>query len=274
MRMWFAKNGGGYFVCPSCKYACSTLLPALDDKMAYDAIIHDVRESGLHLLRKKNFDLLFRKMVSLQAPGNFLLEVGSGHGWFLEIARNSYHVVGIEPEDLMVQRSVNAGLPVRHGLFPQSLESGECFDLIVFNDTFEHLPDVKNCLEACRMHLNEGGLLVLNLPNSDGMIYNISKVLARLGLTSFFERMWQKDLPSPHLHYFNHANLRKLLKNFGFTELAFGYLDSFILSGLKERIMMCKNFPFAAKISAYLIAVTLYPVWSISKDIMYIIAKK
>ena len=263
-----------HFVCKKCKYACSSLLPAFHDEQAYDAIDSDLREIGLFSLRKKNFDQLFGEIISNKASGASLLEIGSAHGWFLEIAKQQYHILGIEPERKMVEYAVNLGLPIRHGFFPEVLQPDERFDIIVFNDVFEHISNVKESLKVCWAHLNKGGLLVLNLPNSRGVIYMLSKMMIKLGFPYFFERMWQKDLPSPHLHYFEHTNLSLLLKNCGFTEIAFGYLEVFHFQGLKERIMACKNNPFYAKIFAYAAAVVLYPLRFLSKDIMYLIVQK
>jgi len=174
----------------------------------------------------------------------------------------------------MAEGSINRGLSVRRGFFPQVIQPHERFDIIVFNDVFEHLPDVLETLEACRVHLNDEGLLVLNLPNSKGLIYNISKILKKLGLTYFFERMWQKNLPSPHLHYFNHGNLNTLLNNSGFTELTFGYLDVFYFKGFFDRIMAIKNVPKYVKFLAYAGVVIILPLRLVSNDIMYLIARK
>jgi len=51
-------------------------------------------------------------------------------------------------------------------------------------------------------------VLVLNLPTSGGSLYRVAKLLCRFGAKGFFERLWQRNLPSPHLHYFDDRNLR------------------------------------------------------------------
>lgn len=89
------------------------------------------------------------------------------------------------------------GLPVRPGYFPDALTPDESFDAIVFNDVIEHIPDIASALDACNARLSENGLLVLNLPNSRGFFYRLSKIFARLGWRNPFNRLWQKDLPSP-----------------------------------------------------------------------------
>lgn len=246
----------------------------MDYEQTYNVIDDDLREAGLSSLRKKNFEQLCRKITMIKAPGASLLEVGSAHGWFLEIAQRSYRILGIEPERRMVELSLNRGFPIRPGSFPGALQYGEQFDIIVFNDVFEHLPNVQEALKTCHSHLKEQGILVLNLPNSNGLIYILARAMIRLGIGCFFERIWQKNLPTPHLHYFNRENLRKILDNFGFSEVTFGYLDVFHFKGLKERLMACKNFPYYAQIFALTICAIFYPVMSMARDNMYLIAKK
>jgi hypothetical protein len=44
-----------------------------------------------------------------------------------------------------------------------------------------------------KTHLNQNGLLVINLPSSDGIFYRLGALLCRLGMPVFFNQMWQKD---------------------------------------------------------------------------------
>ena len=48
----------------------------------------------------------------------------------------------------------------------------------------------------------------------------------------FLKKFWQKDLSSPHLHYFNLSNLISLLKNNGFDIKTKGSLSTLRLTGL------------------------------------------
>ena len=77
---------------------------------------------------------------------------------------------------------------------------------------FEHLPDPAGAIRAAEQLLAPGGLIVINLPSSRGVIYKLAGLFARVGLPGPFERMWQKGLPSPHLSYFSPANLDLLVQ--------------------------------------------------------------
>lgn len=168
---------------------------------------------GLEDLRRRNFELLLAEIGKLlPLAGTRVLEVGCARGWFLEAARNQgASVLGIEPVEADARAAESAGMTVRRGLFPAAAAGLGPFDLIVFNDVFEHLPDPAEAVRAAEALLAEGGMLVINLPSSRGTIYGLARVLQRMGLPGPFERMWQKGLPSPHLSYFSPSNLEMLI---------------------------------------------------------------
>jgi hypothetical protein len=62
-----------------------------------------------------------------------------------------------------------------------------------------------------------------------------------VGWRSPFERLWQKDLPSPHVHYFRPANLERLVAMHGFERVHAGELPSLRAKGLLERIRCAGN---------------------------------
>ena len=76
------------------------------------------------------------------------------------------------------------GFPVEDGFFPQDLADRGPYDIIAFNDVFEHLPDPARVLQAVEQLLRPGGIAVLNLPTSDGFLYNAAALLDRIGLAT------------------------------------------------------------------------------------------
>jgi len=222
--------------CTRCGYEAAALAVAINEAQAHSAIDEAQREASLKALRTENF----RDIVGWarqQAPSaRTLLDVGSAHGWFLEAAAPHFSVAGVEPDAEVGGRAIARGLPVRLGYFPDALQPGEQFDVIVFNDVIEHIPPIRSALEACHARLNPGGILILNLPNSRGLFYRLSKVFAAAGLRGPFERMWQKDMPSPHVHYFNPENLTKLLESMGFQRSFASELPAIKAEGLYQRI--------------------------------------
>lgn len=222
--------------CPACRYESAALSVAINKHTDVE-IDEAEREAALKAIRLENFRAIVHYAKRHARPGSrSLLDVGSAHGWFLETARAHFDVLGIEPDAAVGARAAARGLPVRAGFFPDVLEEGERFDAIVFNDVIEHIPDIRSALGACRQHLNDEGILILNLPSSRGFFYRFSKCVARLGWRMPFERLWQKDMPSPHVHYFSPANLARLVAGQGFDLVDCAELPALRARGLRERL--------------------------------------
>lgn len=222
--------------CGSCGYEAAALTVAINEAQAHATIDEAQREASLKALRMENFATIVGWAREQAPAARTLLDVGSAHGWFLEAAAPYFKVTGVEPDAEVGGKSIARGLPVRLGFFPDALAANERFDVIVFNDVIEHIPPIRAALQACHQRLNPGGILILNLPNSRGLFYRLSKVFAALGLRGPFERMWQKDMPSPHVHYFNPANLTKLVEGMGFELRFSSELEAIKADGLYERI--------------------------------------
>jgi SAM-dependent methyltransferase len=214
----------------------STLKPIFDDRPMEEMFDWDQRQSALVDLRKANFERLLDLIEAVTPAPARLLDVGCAEGWFLEAAqRRGYKIEGIEPDQRMAE-AVGTRFVVRNGFFPEVLSSSDKFDVITFNDVFEHLPDVNKSIAACHRHLTDNGILVFNLPNALGGLYRISRLLKGLGFKGPFSRMWQENYPSPHLTYFNPVTLRGLAVKNAFEERLASELPPFEMAGLWSRI--------------------------------------
>ncbi len=189
-----------------------------------------------------------------------MLDVGCAHGWFIEACIDRYDVTGIEPDVAVAAATSARGLPVKNGFFPQVLRKGELFDVIVFNDVLEHIPDVNAVLCACREHLSDHGIVVVNAPSRKGALYALAGALAKSGMTGPFDRLWQEGLPSPHVHYFDGSSIENLALKNGFLLEQTMALPSVSLSGLYDRIH-CAGQVNALKAAALTMAVAMaYPL--------------
>lgn len=264
-----------HHVCPDCSYERASLTPGINRQETHKTVDEEAREVGLKTLRQSNFAKLVRVLKQVRPGRGRLLDVGCAHGWFLEATANSFDALGIEPDEAVYKATAARGLPIRLGYFPTVLRDDEKFDIIVFNDVFEHIPDSEQVLAACHDRLTDDGVLVLNLPSSRGSFYRVSKFLHRLGFGSFFERLWQKGMPSPHLHYFNTENLCKLLHEHKFSAAAKGTLPVLRLEGLYTRISCSGNMSALSVGFIYsCIAMALPILRVLPSDIIYVIATK
>jgi 2-polyprenyl-3-methyl-5-hydroxy-6-metoxy-1,4-benzoquinol methylase len=246
--------------CPTCAYESAALQVAINGPGG-ERVDEAERETGLKSLRMQNFRMIVEAAKRHAGSGRRkLLDVGSAHGWFLEAAGASFEVLGVEPDATVGGRAAALGLPVRSGYFPQALRKDERFDVIVFNDVIEHIPDIHGAIAACGQRLNDGGILILNLPNSRGFFYRLAKLLARLGWRAPFERLWQKDLPSPHVHYFHSANLARLVQQHAFELIECAELPALRAQGLLERLRCAGQMSTVALYTQYLAILASIPV--------------
>lgn len=239
---------GWHLVCPSCSYEGSSLQVDIDVVGDREVLDEALREEGLSDLRQTNFRLLSKEIAStVSTPAEEgrprLLDVGCGHGWFIQATEKAFSSQGIEPDARIADVASAQGLKVRKGFFPDVLDQDERFDVISFNDVMEHIPDVNAAFDACARHLAPGGRVVVNSPARTGTLYRISKLLDRIGLPSSFERMWQKDFPSPHVHYFDDASIRAIGERAGLKLEKISTLPSLSTKGLYARIRYDRNMP-------------------------------
>ena len=192
------------FRCDVCHFLSSTLEPKAGTGIP-----------GLETLRRRNFEILLDRLERIRPiRGLKILEVGCAWGWFLEALnrRGAAFLHGIEPEEANAAICRSKSFSVEHGFFPQDLKDRGPYDLVLFNDVFEHLPNPDQMIKEVSRLLRPQGLVVLNLPSTSGVFFRIATILDNLGASSWLERLWQKDFSSPHISYFNPGNLKLLVE--------------------------------------------------------------
>ena len=235
-----------------------------------------LRENGLEAIRRANNRRVLDALDSLKPlSATTLLDVGSAHGWFLDAAAaRGAQVLGIEPDEQVVERTQMPGV-VRRGFFPDALQANELFDIITYNDVLEHISDPAAAIRASVLHLNSGGLLSINIPDCRGLGFAIARMAASVGMSSPYERLWQKDLPSPHLWYLNSGTLTKLAAKEGLALVHQRRLPSLSAEGLWDRIHMDRQ-PHIMSRLQFLAVTLLRPVFNSPtfSDILHIVFRK
>lgn len=223
---------------------------------------YDQEKAGLALkdLRINNFKEIIGNLKKELKPNARGLEIGCSYGWFLDICRTYYiNCIGMEPEVSLANLAKQKGHTVITGFFPDDLDSNEKdFDFIIFNDVFEHIPDIKKVLDSCHKLLAPGGVLIINLPLSTGFFYRIGNLLYKLGRKKPMERLWQLQFHSPHFHYFNKSNLTKLSESRGFKLSNFQHLATLTKGSIKNRIEIDKKQTLSSKLTIAILKL-LYP---------------
>jgi SAM-dependent methyltransferase len=108
-----------------------------------------------------------------------VLEIGSGDGGQLVAFRDTgCTVLGYEPSSLLCDVAESKGVPTIQGLFDSSSAAGlpeefRTVDVVMLSYTFDHLPEPRQFLAACRSILDEKrGLLVVE-------IHDLEKIIER-----------------------------------------------------------------------------------------------
>jgi SAM-dependent methyltransferase len=246
--------------CPACGLWRS-LLGSEDRLQESRALDESRRVTGLAPLRDENYRRALNALRGLGPLKNKrLLDVGCAYGWFLEATREAGMVsIGLEPDPAIAAAAVQQGFQIWIGYFPSAVPGPESFDIIAFNDVLEHIADLDGALSACRRLLRPGGLLVVSAPDSRGFLFRAAAVLARLGRKGLLHRLWQKGYPSPHVSYFNSANLTRLMRRHGFAPRVESSLFTLRVRGLWSRLHMDRR-PSPLSLASYLALVAAFPV--------------
>ena len=217
------------FKCKQCLFYKSILKPGFG---------RDIE--GIAELRKNNFKKIIQILLNQNIDNKFkILEIGSGNGFFLEecIKRN-LDVTGSEADEDQYNKLKSKFSSIKKLSLPltENPNDLEKYDYIVFNDVFEHLNDLNLVIDNIKKILRKNGKVVINIPSSNGFIFKFSEFLYKIGLKNFYDRVWQKDLSSPHMSYFNDHNLKKLFEKNGFQQVHIDYLNTVSKSGNFKRL--------------------------------------
>jgi 2-polyprenyl-3-methyl-5-hydroxy-6-metoxy-1,4-benzoquinol methylase len=222
---------------------------------------------SVETVRKKNFTSICAFIKQNFPLCNTILDVGCSYGIFLDIARGmGLAPTGLEPDAHLAAHCRARGFEVLDGFFPGAdALSGKLYDVIIFNDSFEHIPNPQRVIEGLKERLNPAhGIVIINIPTSGGLMFQSALLLMRLGIRAPFDRMWQKGFTSPHLHYFNKHNLRMLVERNGFTQRHTAPLPFYTIKGLWKRLT-CKT-SFGLSLASWPALTLLYPLFRLKND--------
>jgi 2-polyprenyl-3-methyl-5-hydroxy-6-metoxy-1,4-benzoquinol methylase len=147
-------------------------------------------------------------LAHAEPAGKKLLDVGTGRGYLLEVARDmGFDVHGL---DISAYAAGKAGAHFPGRIFRGQLaEAGYAdasFDVVTMTDLLEHISDPMALLAEVKRILKPGGLLFIITPNTDSLT---RKVLGR--------RWFQ--FKHEHVIYWNRGSLLRLLREFSLQPL-------------------------------------------------------
>lgn len=137
---------------------------------------------------------------------NRILDVGAGAGLFLSQARRrGWEVHGVELSDFgPLFARIHFHLEIQRGTLAEANLPDGHFDVVMLQDTIEHVPDPKPMLQKVNRILRPGGCVVISTPNFSGLG---RKVLGK---------RWALISPYEHLFLFGPRSMRAILDATGF----------------------------------------------------------
>lgn len=158
--------------------------------------------------------LLADAVLGATEPGDRVLEGGVSSGYFAELlVRAGRRVDGIELDPVAAERARRVCERVWIGDL-QQIDVDQLdgpYDVLLFGDTLEHVPDPVTVLRALVTKLRPGGVLVVSIPN-------VANWAVRLGLLAGRFRYTDRGiLDRTHLRFYTQRTLVEMLEHAGFT---------------------------------------------------------
>jgi 2-polyprenyl-3-methyl-5-hydroxy-6-metoxy-1,4-benzoquinol methylase len=212
--------------CRSCGYVFDNPRPTLEALIGfyskpgkYDSWLEELGP------RERLWRRRLSKLQSTKKPGS-LLDVGTGIGQFLAMARSSYgEVYGTEVSSTAVEIAKQRyGLNLFHGTIDDLPAQGKTFDNITLFHVLEHVPDPKSMLKTCYSLLSPGGILVIAVPNEVASLRGLKRRLfSKLGkrhnggILGLPRLTLDGSISEIHLSHFSPGVLARLLESTGFS---------------------------------------------------------
>jgi 2-polyprenyl-3-methyl-5-hydroxy-6-metoxy-1,4-benzoquinol methylase len=211
-----------------------------------DYISHSNTKKGLvnriyHYVRARNHHSKYKHIRAFKPLGN-ILDIGCATGEFLDYFRkNGWEVSGIEPDENARNYAINTyGLAVYPENELASLPDQK-YDVITLWHVLEHVPMLAERIKELYRLLEQDGLLVIAVPNSDSY-----------DATDYGEFWAGYDVPR-HLYHFNRKTLLQLMNSHGFEvqDIKPMLFDAYYVSLLSEKYRHGKNNFFRAFLTGW-----------------------
>jgi methionine biosynthesis protein MetW len=168
------------------------------------------------------------RLASRIPPGSRVLDVGCGTGVITSILCevSGAKVMGIEPDFGRAERARARGLTVIDGYFsPETIKEHGSFDIVVFADVLEHLPNPAQLVSLARQALKPGGSVLVSVPNA-------AHFYTRLDLLRGVFRYEDCGImDATHLRWFTRDSIKRFFERLNFEVI---YQDHTVMLNLPD----------------------------------------
>ncbi|ACU63194.1 class I SAM-dependent methyltransferase [Chitinophaga pinensis] len=131
--------------------------------------------------------------TSLIKPGQKVLEIGAGDGFFLEqLKKSNIDAIGLELNVAAIAKGEKKGLRMYNEMIEDHADGhvGE-YDVVCCFQVLEHIYNVKSFLDASLKALKRGGKLIIGVPNNNPYLFKQDK-WHTLNLPPHHAGLWNK----------------------------------------------------------------------------------
>jgi len=191
-------------VCPNCG------LVQTDSIINPDVLFKDYRYSSSVSLSGYFKDVAKYLYDKLELRDKTVLEIGCNDGVLMEpLEKLEVNIVGIDPAKNIVDLAEEKGLEVELGYFnyrkAKSLGWGGLFDVVIANNTFAHISDIRSVLRGINYVLDSDGIFVFEV--------HYLKNLVEL-------KQWD-NVYHEHIFYYSVTAIQNFMKEFEMTLVDF-----------------------------------------------------
>ncbi len=159
-----------------------------------------------------------RAISRLVPPDGSIIDVGCGSGYLLSLLKRygspHWKLYGNDFSEVSLANLERLGIQAVAGRF-EELDTALQFDLIILNQTIEHLDSPSSVVEKASHLVKPGGALFIETPSTEGLD-------ARL----FRSRYWGGYHFPRHWSLFDESSLMRLVELHGFETIRVDYLAS------------------------------------------------
>ncbi len=226
MPVRFALAKYDLLECPSCGFRCIPYLVADSEDEAPSPSEEQIRVHQAYAIShlESNRDRVTATSDLLQSAANRgrVLDVGCGAGGFLTSLPDGFCGVGIETSPIWREISRRNGVEV----FGEPIEAPIWakrgpFSAITLWDVIEHVNDPGAVVRRCGELLAPDGVLLMDTPNRDGLLYQVGDVTTKLSRGRYPTTLGIQYSPTPfdHKQIFRVRDMMAMLQAVGFDSI-------------------------------------------------------
>lgn len=171
---------------------------------------HNIEEN------RKVSSRMVEKVLNFKNSGRWL-DVGFGNGSLLFTSKEyGFEPVGIDLREENVKILQSIGIEAYCGYLEELGFSGK-FSVISLMDVLEHVPFPKVMLGEVTKLLDEDGILLISMPNSENIVW---EAMSKQGLNPYLSEL-------EHCHNFSRSRLYELLKEFKIEPVRYGISERY-----------------------------------------------